>query len=293
MLADRLSKAWGARRGSTPIEPVMRFSDEGLVLGAGTVLARSNGSGRAIAVDPSGPRLHALLTAAHLRRPTAGALAHLRKAAERWSQGHDGLATMHLALSQVGRLERPEADAQRLFLAGELLDAGFEADTIVDAIEAGGPALERLQKYDPDQPRVPAGSGRTSGEWTSTGGGSSDLPQSTPEPSQPEVNPSTITDTAYHDACGEAHRDCLKAAVQANSQHANDNFDALEADVTECGKADLACNLLSIAIEDVPLLDYGGVIFPHKGVVLIQKGRQDRYIPPLPGGRRPYFSRTP
>ena len=56
MLADRLSKAWDARRRSTAIDPVMRFSDEGLVLGAGTVLAKSDESGEgAIALDPSEP----------------------------------------------------------------------------------------------------------------------------------------------------------------------------------------------------------------------------------------------
>lgn len=37
MLAERLNKAWAARRGSSAIDVVMRFADEGLVLGAGTV----------------------------------------------------------------------------------------------------------------------------------------------------------------------------------------------------------------------------------------------------------------
>ena len=125
MLADRLDKTWRARRRSTSIEPVMRFSDEGLVLGAGTLLAKSGGSSREISIDPSEPRLLALLAAAHLRRPTAGALAHLGKAAERRREGNDALADMHLALSQLDRLAQPEADAHRLFLADGLLSAGF------------------------------------------------------------------------------------------------------------------------------------------------------------------------
>jgi len=291
MLADRLSKAWGARRGSTPIEPVMRFSDEGLVLGAGTVLARSNGSGRAIAVDPSGPRLHALLTAAHLRRPTAGALAHLRKAAERWSQGHDGLATMHLALSQVGRLERPEADAQRLFLAGELLDAGFEADTIVDAIEAGGPALERLQKYNPIQPRVPAGSGRPSGQWTSGGDGSA--ASAVPEAGViPGVIGATAREIAEADACYQAKKDCYIEALKDHDpdQHANDNWK--QTDIANCEFAEWGCIVLGVAIHHVPLLDRGGVIFPHGGVVILEKGKQDLYIRPPARGKIPPFRRS-
>jgi hypothetical protein len=171
MLAERLDKAWDARRGSGAIDPVMRFSDEGLVLGAGTVLAKSAASGRDIQVDPSEPRLQALLAAAHGRRPAVGSLAHLRKAAVRWNEGQDAMAAMHLALSRLGRLRRPEADAHRLFLAEGLLKCGVEADAIIAAIETNASDIERLQKFNPDQPRVAAGSGRTSGEWTTTGGG--------------------------------------------------------------------------------------------------------------------------
>ncbi|MEJ0067394.1 MAG: hypothetical protein WDM85_20000 [Caulobacteraceae bacterium] len=46
----------------------MRFSDEGLVLGAGTVLAPPGASSRDIAIDIADPRLLALLSAAHRRR---------------------------------------------------------------------------------------------------------------------------------------------------------------------------------------------------------------------------------
>jgi hypothetical protein len=201
---------------------------------------------------------------------------------------------MHLALSQVDRLMRPEADAQRLFLADELLDAGLDADAIIRAIEADAPDFEGLRKFDPDQPRVPAGSGRASGQWTSGGGAGA---PSTADPQQPEVNPGTITDAEYYDACKAATIDCIDVAASVNSDNgdaANDNYneDGFKADLTKCRQADFACNLLSIAIEDIPLLDYGGVIFPHQGVVLMQKGRQDRYIPPLPGGRRPSFRRS-
>jgi hypothetical protein len=197
---------------------------------------------------------------------------------------------MHLALSQVDRLEQPEADAHRLFLADGLLNAGFEANAILTAIEAGGAALERLQKFDPDQPRVPAGSGRTSGEWTSTGAGSSEAAQSAAGSPQPEVNPSTITDAAYYDACGAATVDCIDAAAEANRADVlNDIEDGWKADIKKCRDADRVCNTMSIAVEDLPLPLSGGIIFPHRGVVLIRKGQQDRYIPPLPGGRRPYW----
>ena len=91
------------------------------MLGAGTILAASGKSGRDVSIGSRERRLGALLSAAHQRRPTAGALVHLRKAAERWNQGQDALAAMHLALSRLDRLEHPEADAHRLFLADGLL----------------------------------------------------------------------------------------------------------------------------------------------------------------------------
>jgi hypothetical protein len=77
---------------------------------------------------------------------------------------------MHLALSGLDRLERPVVDARRLFFADRLLSGGFPADVIVRA-------LGDIAKYSPDQPRVPAGSGRTSGQWT-TGSASSDTSDS-------------------------------------------------------------------------------------------------------------------
>jgi len=138
MLSDQLAKAWRERRESVAVDATMRFSDAGLVLGAGTVLAASGETVRDVSVEPDEPRLRALLAAAHRRRPAAAALAHLRKAAQRWSEGEDALAAMHLALSGLGRLARPQADAHRLFLADGLLKSGLEADAIIAAIEAGG-----------------------------------------------------------------------------------------------------------------------------------------------------------
>ncbi len=159
-----------ADRTSVALDLAMRFSDAGLVLGAGTVLARANASARDVALDVTDPRLLALLAAARLRSPEPLGLAQLRRAADRWRVGEDGLAAMHLALSRLGQLERPVADAHRLLLADGLLEAGFDADIIVKALDLDASPDGRMSKYSPDQPRVPAGSGRTSGEWTTDGG---------------------------------------------------------------------------------------------------------------------------
>jgi hypothetical protein len=256
----------------------MRFSNEGLVLGAGTVLARSHGSSRDISIDPLDQRLPALLGAAHLRNPSYSDLAHLRKAADCWSNGEDALAAMHLALSRLEKLREPEADAHRLFLADGLLKHGIPADEIAIAVEMGPAAFERLHKYNADQPRVPAGSGRPSGQWTSGSG---------PAGAAGFVNPSAATPASMHnvmDACTRAHMDCVDAAVYASrNDAANDNSRFV--DLRNCKEAEWACDTLSWIVEDLPLPLGGGVRFPHGGVVLIDKGLPDRYYPPLPNGR--------
>jgi hypothetical protein len=126
------------------------------------VLCNARASVRDVSVDISELRLVTLLAAAHLRRATAPELTHLSKAAQRWQEGDDALASMHLALSGLNRLKRPVADARRMFFADRLLNGGFHSETIIRALDLH----DDVAKYSPDQPRVPAGNGRSSGEWT-------------------------------------------------------------------------------------------------------------------------------
>ena len=295
MLAERMDEAWRARRDSIEVDSVIRLTDEGLVLGAGTLLMTSSEARSGRSIEAAEARLCTLLAAAHLRQPTAQAINHVVKAAQRWSEGHEGLATMHLALSGLARLERPEADAHRLFLADALLKAGVNASAITDAVD---PAYSPLRRYSPDQPRVPAGSGRTSGEWTTGEGGQSNsaTPQLSPNAAPPEVNPDSITPAATQafasvHACKIAESECVTAAYNLAGEADNDNEPYN--DISRCRQAGLVCDTMSWIIEDIPGLDYGGVIFPHRGVVIIQKGRLDRYIPPLAGFKTPPFSRHP
>jgi hypothetical protein len=106
----------------------MQFSGAGLVLGAGTVLSPAGATAREISIDVTEPRLLTLLAAAHLQTATPSALAHIQKAAERWREGQDALAAMHLALSRLDRLRHPVADARRLFFVDRLLAGGPEVD---------------------------------------------------------------------------------------------------------------------------------------------------------------------
>jgi hypothetical protein len=291
MLADRLSKAWEAQRRSSSIDAVMRFSEEGLVFGAGTVLARSGASGRDISIDPLEPRLAALLVSAHLRRPPPRSLAHLRKAAECWRHGEDALAAMHLALSRIDRLMQPDVDAHRMFLADGLLAGGVDAAAIIGALESGASDLDQVLKYDPSQPRVAAGSGRTSGEWTATGNG-----PAAPSSPQSRVGPSAIASVAYpyrgDDACDRAKRDCYRHAMEPSvwSGSANDNWQINDTD--KCRFASWTCEAVAFAVEQTPFFRRGGVLFPDKGIVIADKGEELLYIPAESGARVPPFRRA-
>ena len=185
----------------------MRFSDRGLVLGAGTVLALTGRGAPAAETDEDDAKLAVLLAAAYGRSVPYTSLNHVRKAAEHWCGGEEGLASVHLALSRLGELEAPRQDAQRLFLADGLLQAGFAPETILEALDCGLAAGNRVSKYNPDQPRMPAGSGRPSGQWTDGAGGGTPgaSSQTSPEPDDRRADPASspaavIRPMAAHDA---------------------------------------------------------------------------------------------
>jgi hypothetical protein len=76
-----------------------------------------------------------------------------------------------VAARRIPRLD-DRSDAYRLFLAEELLDAGMSPAALMKGLGFDSPRRD-LAKYDPNQPRVPAGSGRNSGRWGSGGGNNS------------------------------------------------------------------------------------------------------------------------
>ena len=165
MLADRLSKAWRLRQATVPLTAEMTFKPGGLVLGADTVLAPADDG--CLRLRGQEDRLIALLAAAHLRPVGDRSLRHIRKAALRWSEGEVGLAEVHLALSGFRRLDNPVRDAERLFLADNLMVEGASPETILRALGFGAP--DALDKDYQDQPRVPKGNGKPSGQWTIDG----------------------------------------------------------------------------------------------------------------------------
>jgi hypothetical protein len=163
---EDLRERWGARLIDTPIHDNLEFTPEGLVLGAGVILAKRQGVDRPLE-EKDDARLAALLSAAYAREVSPRALRHVRKAMQRQHEGDSALAAIHLALARLGRLREPSEAARRLFMAEAFLDAGVEPADVLDALgfgsEKDGP---NLQKYTATQLRVPKGSGRPSGQWT-------------------------------------------------------------------------------------------------------------------------------
>ncbi len=160
-----MRERWRAREAATSIHDVMDFGPDGLVLGAGTVLAQR----KAVSPAPNGDdeaRLLTLLSVAYARPVPAQVLKHIQRATLRWDEGQATLARVHLAMTQLNRLPAPREAARRLFMADELMKAGMAPADILSSMDIDASAvLPDMEKYSPSQPRVPKGSGRPSGQW--------------------------------------------------------------------------------------------------------------------------------
>ncbi|HEY3798190.1 MAG TPA: hypothetical protein VGL58_07535 [Caulobacteraceae bacterium] len=168
MLAKVLDEAWRTHKATADITTSPTFCDAGLVLGAGAILAANQTERRAVDLETGLDRLFALLSVAYGRRVERGLIRHLRRASDCWTHGDRAMAEMHIAVGGLGRVPSPAQSAHRLFLADRLMEAGCPPETVMRAagLVPSSSDNEQLTKYSQDQPRVPAGSGRTSGRWT-------------------------------------------------------------------------------------------------------------------------------
>ena len=85
-------------------------------------------------------------------------------------------ALMHLAMTALWPLTQPKQAAYRLFMADALMKAGMTTREVWHALGFDSALIERIEKYSPDQPRVPAGNGRPSGQWTRDGAENAPVP---------------------------------------------------------------------------------------------------------------------
>jgi len=87
----------------------------------------------------------------------------------RRGRGEKCLAQLHLTFARLPPLTADQAFA--LFAADELLKDGLSPHALMKGLGFDPAPLDALEKYNPDQPRVPAGNGRASGQWGSGSGG--------------------------------------------------------------------------------------------------------------------------
>ncbi len=190
---ERDWREWGL---GLPLRREMTFTQAGLALGRGMVLAEFERKGRAaggLALDRNEARILSLLAAAYREPVAGGVIEKIRRAGEVWRAGEKALAQIHLAFLGLPKID--EADAYRLFLAGTALQKGVSPSELMKAL--GFPRAARdIEKYWEDQPRVPASSGRESGEWTSGDGAGQQYAQaSEPPPSIRRLHPDETYET--------------------------------------------------------------------------------------------------
>jgi hypothetical protein len=163
-----LDRHWRDEGLSRSLHRALTFTQAGLVLGRGTLVAefeKERLAARGLALDGSA-RLLSLLTAAHGKPVAEGVIEKIRRACEYWCAGEKALAQIHLAFIGLPKID--EMGVYRLYLAGTALEKGLGPSDLMKTL--GFPrAARQLDKYDPNQPRVPAGSGRESGQWTKDG----------------------------------------------------------------------------------------------------------------------------
>ncbi len=154
----------------------IEITDLGLVLGADTRLvrldSRQQGALR-LAGGEEQERLFALLSVVQRRPISANKLHCISASFDDWQRGEKTVAHIRLAQANLPQLTDIH-DAYRLFLAETLLDQDMTPRALMRALGLDASSLD-LIKYDPDQPRVPAGNGRESGRWGPGGGGSNAL----------------------------------------------------------------------------------------------------------------------
>jgi hypothetical protein len=112
-------------------------------------------------------RVLALLSVAYGRAVAPAVLDSIERATKAWREGDECLAYMHLAHASLGALPDFLDGAYRLFLAESAMASATSPHAVPEALGIDAKYVAAVEKlYNPEEPRVPAGSGPTSGQWT-------------------------------------------------------------------------------------------------------------------------------
>ncbi len=164
----RLRKEWNTRARSRPFYFYPHICDDGLLLGAATRIAKMVCERRErpfLQIEGEEERVLAMLSLAYKKAVSPGVLKFIKRASLQWSKGEKAIAHFELAFASLPRFSARE-DAFRLFCADGLFKRGVSLHWLM-RYQGLDTAHIDLLKYSLDQRRVPAGSGRESGQWTS------------------------------------------------------------------------------------------------------------------------------
>ncbi|MGH6799924.1 MAG: hypothetical protein ACRECZ_00670 [Methylocella sp.] len=109
---DVLDRHWRDEGLKRPLHRAMTFSQAGLVLGRGTLLAEFENerlAARGLVLDGNEARVISLLIAAHGEPVAEGVIEKIRRAGEFWCAGEKALAQLHLAFTGLPKIDEAGA----------------------------------------------------------------------------------------------------------------------------------------------------------------------------------------
>jgi hypothetical protein len=153
-----LRRSWATIASCQAVAPTPFWNRGGLLWGAGAKLADR--------IEGNEARIVALLTIGAGKFVSTAPLGRLVASEAAWRAGRIAEAATHIALLNLPQLAGSEA-AYRLHLAAGFLDSALlTPGDLLRICDVRADAFVELRKYNPDQPRVPAGN-PDGGRWTS------------------------------------------------------------------------------------------------------------------------------
>lgn len=193
------------------IERHLTVTKEGIVLGAGTVIAkRRNDAEMACEIDGREEEILALIGAAYGQSISPGLISHLRRADRAYRGGDPVTAQIHIAFTGLGGLEDEKLASFRLFLADRLLRSQLGAEDLLAALSDDASPSDELRKASPNDPKHPGWPAGTAG-----GLGGKFRPKDGTEAVIPEEDKQRIESLAARRAIREDIRSLLRIGAEA------------------------------------------------------------------------------
>jgi hypothetical protein len=278
----KLEEAWQACRRAMPISPILKFTPEGLVLGAGTVVVAAEGMRQLESLHGRESHVLALLSAAYGKAVPPSVIGNIKRAAKAWSEGDDCLAYIHLAHARLPMPTDSNEAAHRLFIVDGFMKGGTSPHAVFEALRLSSQYIDAIEKFfNPDEPRVPVGSGRTSGEWTRYPTSAEQPASGAPSPPDAENGAGAGSNPAQAERTTSGRALAFEAPLPAAAQSFRE---LLRRALSRVGSAIAGASLSGFA--RAVLLRAGGFVTTAFGILLIPSSNKieiEGDVPEMPG----------